>query len=735
MPRISLSLVRSPPRLDAVYCSLLVVFGLLVHAGYGQARGYISSSSSAHLFAVALLQCTGCLVLHARVSRRAGWDQVPQDDTVLPQIGHERVDDKELPPPHSQIAEKSASWLPVAAGALAALVSLASVHQLVYSGAQLLFAFKASLPLALALYTSLSQPHATLVVWQALVIQLAGLLLSILASGSFSATATNPRAVLVLSGIVLLYTYAISLFAQISCTTHSSRLYLTDALFFIPAVLVHGLAATATGFEDLRLATWCLPLVVFEAAIGMLALRIIREAGAVSFGVWNGVSAACLLLLTRSVDMKGGVSFLVLLGCGASFWAAWTYFHSDRPDSDHDSGSPRRNILASTELAVLAIIVLGVIYSIAPFARPDAEGHRMHSIALPPTRLPHCARKPLASHGWLRGKPRTFHAFDDVLLVVFFSHARYDANVDFYRDVYAEFFPNVVFVGPASREDAGFAGSYDILVDSYKSDENLTTYSEFRMAGRMAHHMLYTAMAEHDCYGGYLWAPFDTLLNVPRLLQFDQNRIWYHSPVVADYVPNPAQANATGKHAPAANIGPDPDEPHPNWSLMDGKWWYVSPYVGLPVCMPAYAKAPEAQRARLSSLTAPLPRPRLIGGSSDTAYIPGRLRAPFLRTLGLFLDTDCFMEIALPTTLHLVLPPGERMQFVDHWWIWQPPFSAEFVRKQWREGFEVDTFHTFHWGERNVDGDWKPLPQSVPDVRRLQAESARRQGVPWRRIE
>lgn len=33
--------------------------------------------------------------------------------------------------------------------------------------------------------------------------------------------------------------------------------------------------------------------------------------------------------------------------------------------------------------------------------------------------------------------------FSNVLLVVFFSHARYDANLDFHKEVYADYFPNV----------------------------------------------------------------------------------------------------------------------------------------------------------------------------------------------------------------------------------------------------------------------------------------------------
>ena len=72
--------------------------------------------------------------------------------------------------------------------------------------------------------------------------------------------------------------------------------------------------------------------------------------------------------------------------------------------------------------------------------------------------------------------------------------------------------------------------------------------------------MLYTVLDQHvareDCYNGYLWAPFDTLLNVPRLAQFSQDKIWYHSPF-AQYVDNIALVN-TSKHPPPARISPDP---------------------------------------------------------------------------------------------------------------------------------------------------------------------------------
>ncbi|KAJ7507229.1 hypothetical protein B0H11DRAFT_195867 [Mycena galericulata] len=326
-----------------------------------------------------------------------------------------------------------------------------------------------------------------------------------------------------------------------------------------------------------------------------------------------------------------------------------------------------------------------------------------------------------------------YHEFDNVLLIVFFSHARYDVNLDFWKEAYSKYFPNVVFLGPASREDSGFRHSFDVVVNSYQSDEN-TTYSSglpTKMSGRMAHHMLYQALAENDCgYDGYLWAPFDTLLNVPRLQQFDKSRFWYHSPW-AQYVPNPASTLSgqdTPRHAPPATISPDPYPKNPE-DVYKENWWWGSREYGLGVCMPAFEKVPLRMRERLAEYTNG--ETRLVGGSSDTMYIPGQHAEAFRETLGIFLETSCFLEIATPTTLHLVAPPEEPILFVDHYWIWYPPFNATFVRQKWAEGFEVDTFHTFHWGDGDANGVWRAHPGIVEDVRRVLEESAARQGITW----
>ena len=63
------------------------------------------------------------------------------------------------------------------------------------------------------------------------------------------------------------------------------------------------------------------------------------------------------------------------------------------------------------------------------------------------------------------------------------------------------------------------------------------------------------------------------------------------------------------------------------------------------------------------------------------------------------------------------------------WWIFRPPFNVTFVRDKWKHGHEVDTFHTFHWGDKGEDGVWREIPKNIADVRQLLQDSAVRQGI------
>lgn len=110
------------------------------------------------------------------------------------------------------------------------------------------------------------------------------------------------------------------------------------------------------------------------------------------------------------------------------------------------SQAPRHWIVRVTSAIAVTVASIWLLFASHHTGR---EMLAVHDIPKSPSILDHiassnvtCQRRPLASTSYFPGK-RTYHAFDDVLLVVFFSHARYDVNLDYYRDVYSEFFPNV----------------------------------------------------------------------------------------------------------------------------------------------------------------------------------------------------------------------------------------------------------------------------------------------------
>src|SRR5260221_11027019 len=104
----------------------------------------------------------------------------------------------------------------------------------------------------------------------------------------------------------------------------------------------------------------------------------------------------------------------------------------------------------------------------------------------------------------------------------------------------------------------------------------------------MAQHMLYSMLQEHPYYDGYLWVPFDTLLNMPRLQLFDQNKFWYHSPF-GRYAPNraldPSAIRNASCHPPPANISPDPHNLSTPWKGWGEDWWYITThFFFFPLC-------------------------------------------------------------------------------------------------------------------------------------------------------
>jgi hypothetical protein len=112
---------------------------------------------------------------------------------------------------------------------------------------------------------------------------------------------------------------------------------------------------------------------------------------------------------------------------------------------DYSVPTRRRRFIAWAIFTVLGLgSILGAIEAV-PF-RSEKPPAAFDILSFPGQ--PVCQRRPLRFSPPHSSDGRKYRHFDNVLLIVFFSHARYDTNLDFYREVYAEYFPNVRSIPP-----------------------------------------------------------------------------------------------------------------------------------------------------------------------------------------------------------------------------------------------------------------------------------------------
>jgi hypothetical protein len=106
--------------------------------------------------------------------------------------------------------------------------------------------------------------------------------------------------------------------------------------------------------------------------------------------------------------------------------------------NNHQSARNAIGIVAFASLSIYAAYsTLGDMFPLRLQEKPSSV------VINPPPVVCERIARPLSR---ISPEDRVYHSFDNVLLIVFFSHARYDANLDFYRLTYEEFFPNVSLV-------------------------------------------------------------------------------------------------------------------------------------------------------------------------------------------------------------------------------------------------------------------------------------------------
>ena len=110
-------------------------------------------------------------------------------------------------------------------------------------------------------------------------------------------------------------------------------------------------------------------------------------------------------------------------------------------ERDYSVPTRRRRFVA---WAVFAFVIIGSVLGAIEAILFRSEERLASLDTLSISGQPICQRRPLRVPPLHVG--RNYRHFDNVLLVVFFSHARYDTNLESYREVYSDFFPNVRFL-------------------------------------------------------------------------------------------------------------------------------------------------------------------------------------------------------------------------------------------------------------------------------------------------
>lgn len=179
------------------------------------------------------------------------------------------------------------------------------------------------------------------------------------------------------------------------------------------------------------------------------------------------------MLLGTTILLYGAVA---LIAPAVSLGAISRKESHASPDAEAYTDSPprtRRHLLGQNHAApkwirITILILLLVSWSasppLVPVRRPSghqkllalpAFGHfGLDAVLLPRTEVSRkCERRRLISHDYIERNPRprdneTYAhfvdgVFDDVLLVVFFSHARYDVNLESYLEMYTPYYSNV----------------------------------------------------------------------------------------------------------------------------------------------------------------------------------------------------------------------------------------------------------------------------------------------------
>lgn len=251
--------------------------------------------------------------------------------------------------------------------------------------------------------------------------------------------------------------------------------------------------------------------------------------------------------------------------------------------------------------------------------------------------------------------------FKDVLLIINFNHPHY-ANIEFLKEIYSPYFPNIVFYGEKEHPEVN------------KIDHNL---------GWFVHRAMSDAMTRWPNYRGYICCQDDCFMNFWNFTRLDKDKIWLHHYWIQSLV-----------------------LPNDNWP-----WWNMP--CGLDAVIAAYSKLPTENFMLLEKNCGPY---RVAYSWADFFYIPAKYKEEFIRINTCFDNPDVFIEIAIPT-LVLSLEDNKQMEKLNPYWggtissIDLEEYDSDY---DWIHPlkFSVETNRQFI--RETIKAQLKPLPMPVP---------------------
>ncbi len=212
--------------------------------------------------------------------------------------------------------------------------------------------------------------------------------------------------------------------------------------------------------------------------------------------------------------------------------------------------------------------------------------------------------------------------FEDILLIVVFNRPMYH-SIPFVETLYRPFFPKIVYCGPGTPNYQS-KPLKNLQFEFYSFYQNKPGHS----AGSFHYACMVGVASMNHSVAGYLLSSDDIIFSISKLLPLNRNQVWYipYWDTIIDDVEDPL-TNHWGHALYQTQIR----------SLLSK----MAKYEKDSVIGNCYHQLRERNGGSY----------RVNGGLADIYYIPKRLVPQFAVLGSIFLKSDIFVEIAVPTIL------------------------------------------------------------------------------------